>query len=232
MAAYSGYGKAPDDDAAALPLFFRQVCIMNESLRSFPVKCATCESLAQAPVACAECHSLLEHVSGADYFELFGLDRRFDLAPDDIQRKYLAVARNIHPDAFVSADQATQQVVLRLSSAVNKAYETLRDPVRRAEYLLELSGGKSAAEDKRVPPELLAEVMLLREEIEEARAGGDTDTIAAIRPGIAGKKVTAMQRIAELCRRITADSDTSVHDDLRLQLNSIKYFDNLLAQLA
>lgn len=205
---------------------------MNQTLRSFPVKCATCESLAQAPVACAECHSLLEHVSGADYFELFGLERSFDIAPADIQRKYLAIARNIHPDAFASADQATQSVVLHLSSAVNKAYETLRDPVRRAEYLLELSGGKSAAEDKRVQPELLAEIMMLREEIEESRSGGNADAIVSIRPGIVHRKDAAMQHIAELCRRITRESDASVHDDLRLQLNSIKYFDNLLAQLA
>ncbi len=205
---------------------------MNTTLRSFPIKCATCESLAQAPVACAECHSLLEHVSGADYFELFGLERSFDIAPADIQRKFLAIARNIHPDAFVSADAATQSVVLHLSSAVNKAYETLRDPVRRAEYILEVSGGKSAADDKRVAPELLAEVMMLREEIEELRAGGNTAAIAAIRPDIARKKDATLHKIADLCRRITADADASVHDDLRLQLNSIKYFDNLLAQLA
>ena len=115
---------------------------------------------------------------------------------------------------------------------MNKAYETLRDPVRRAEYLLELSGGKSAADDKRVAPELLAEVMMLREEIEESRDRGNANAISAIRPDIARKKDAAMQKIAELCRRITADSDASVHDDLRLQLNSIKYFDNLLAQLA
>jgi len=201
-------------------------------LTSFPSKCATCESLAQAPMACAECHSVLEHVSGADYFELFGLERRYDIAPDQLQRKYLAIARNIHPDAFASADPESQSVVLRLSAAVNRAHETLRDPVRRAEYLLELSGGKSAADDKRVPPDLLNRVMLLREEIEEARAAGDAATLASMLPAIAARKDEAMRRIADLCARLTAGPAPSDCDDLRLQLNSIKYFENLLAQLA
>lgn len=199
---------------------------------SFPSKCATCESLAQAPMACAECHTLLEHVSGADYFELFGLPRQFDIASENLETKYLAIARNIHPDAFVSADPATQSVVLRLSSAVNRAHETLREPVRRAEYLLELSGGKSAAEDKRVPPELLSEVMMLREEIDEARAAGDRESLAAFRPGVVAKKAAALRRISELCGRLLSMPNDSVRDDLRLQLNSMKYFDNLLNQLA
>jgi molecular chaperone HscB len=186
--------------------------------------------LAQTPLACADCQSLLEHISGADYFELFGLPRRYDLDADVLHGTFLAIARNTHPDAFATADPRTQSLMLRIAAAVNRAYETLRDPVLRAGYLLESYGGKSAADDKRVPPDLLARVMTLREQIEEAKAGGDTATLDEVRRAVAVERDAALRHICELCQRL-ADDDPAVRDDLRMQLNAMKYYDNLLGQL-
>ena len=120
--------------------------------------------------------------------------------------------------------------MLRMAATINRAYETLTDPVLRAEYLLESSGGKSAADDKRVPPELLGQVMLMREEIEEAKAGGDAESLARFRGQVSQQKEAALQRLADLSRRLDEGGD-ALRDDLRLQLNSMKYFNNLLAQL-
>jgi len=197
---------------------------------SFPAKCSTCEMLAQTPLACSDCHTLLEHVAGADYFELFGLKRLYDIDVTVLQKTYLAITRNIHPDAFATADATTQSIMLRMAATINRAYETLQDPVLRAEYLLESSGGKSAADDKRVPPELLGQVMMMREEIEDAKAGGNADTLTRFREQVSQQKTSALQQLADLSRRLDDGGDT-VRDDLRLQLNSMKYFNNLLAQL-
>jgi len=186
--------------------------------------------LAQTPLACSDCHTLLEHVAGADYFELFGLKRLYDIDVTVLQKTYLAITRNIHPDAFATADATTQSIMLRMAATINRAYETLQDPVLRAEYLLESSGGKSAADDKRVPPELLGQVMMMREEIEDAKAGGNADTLTRFREQVSQQKTSALQQLADLSRRLDDGGDT-VRDDLRLQLNSMKYFNNLLAQL-
>lgn len=186
--------------------------------------------LAQTPLACSDCHTLLEHVAGADYFELFGLKRHYDLDPAALQKTYLAITRNVHPDAFATADATTQSLMLRMAATINRAFETLKDPVLRAEYLLETSGGKSAADDKRVPPELLGQVMMMREEIEEAKAGGDSQTLTRLRQQVSHQKDAALERLADLSRRLD-DGGEALRDDLRLQLNSMKYFNNLLAQL-
>lgn len=201
---------------------------MATSLKTYPTRCSTCATLAEAPLACSDCRSLYEHVRGADHFELFGLDRRYELDPADLHARYLSIARNIHPDAFSNADEVTRQLMLRISAAVNNAYETLRDPILRADYLLELTGGRSAADDKRVPPELLGEVMALREEIDEAVSAGDAGRVGEYRRSIGDRRGDVVRRIEALAGRM---DDPAARDELRLQLNSLKYFDNLLAQL-
>lgn len=203
----------------------------DNALTVMPTKCATCEVLQQAPLICADCHSLLAHVQGADYFELFGLTRRYDIDEAELNRKYLAISRNIHPDRFGGAGPEMQSFALRASAAINQAYDVLRDPHRRAEYLLESSGGKSSAEDKRVPPDLLGKVMMLREEIEDARAAGDTAAISTMRASIEQDRSAAQQRIGALCAELIANGSEATKGELRMQLNAMKYLDNLLAQL-
>jgi molecular chaperone HscB len=200
-------------------------------LKMMPVRCSTCEVLTQAPLACTDCHSLLAHVEGANYFELFGLPRSYSLDSAELSRKYLAISRNIHPDKFATQDELMQSFALRMSAAVNQGYEVLRDPFQRAEYLLELSGGKSAAQDKRVPPELLNRVMILREEIEEAREADDAGTLAALKENVTRQRDGVQARIDDLCSEL-GESEPDVRDELRLNLNSMKYLNNLVTQLS
>jgi len=197
---------------------------------SSPARCVTCEMLQHAPLACHDCHQVLAHVQGADYFELFGLIPNYFIDADDLARKYLGISRNIHPDKFATAGDEMQSFALRMSAAVNKAHEVLRDPFLRAEYLLESAGGPSAAQDKSVPGDLLPQVMMLREEIEEAKSSGDSDTLARIRADVTAQKRDAESRVADLCRGIDR-ADAGAKADLRQQLNALKYLNNLLMQL-
>ena len=210
---------------------YGRVRMTENTLTAMPTKCATCEVLQQAPLACTDCHSLLAHVQGADYFELFGLPRRFEIDEAELSRKYLAICRNIHPDRFGGTGAEMQSFSLRAPSAVNQAYEVLHSPHRRAEYLLESAGGKSSADDKRVPADLLGKVMMLREEIEEAKSSGDMSTLSSMRATIEQDRRKAHQQIAALCGKLTADGSQETKDELRMQLNAMKYLDNLLAQL-
>ncbi len=196
---------------------------------AIPTKCTTCEALAQTPLVCQDCHQLLAHVQGANYFELFGLPRSYEIDPRELARKYLAISKNIHPDRFASGDPQMQSFALRASASVNRAYEVLSDPRHRAEYLLESAGGQSAAQDKRVPADLLSRVMMLREEIEDAKAGGDAATLEGIRAGVSNDRDETVTRIAKLCNALPGGTPET-RDELRQQLNALKYLDNLLAQ--
>ena len=194
-----------------------------------PIKCATCDMLRHAPPACQDCHELLAHVQGADYFELFGLPRSFKLSEEALREKHLAICRNIHPDRFAGAGSEMQSFSLRISAAVNKAHEVLNDPWLRANYLLELSGGQSAALDKRVPRDILTQTMMLREEIEEARSSGDRATLDSIKVNVEQMRDKHQKAIETLCDAMPGTEQ--IRSDLREQLNIMKYVNNLLAQM-
>ena len=93
---------------------------------------------------------------------------RFVVDDAVIERAYLAQARSVHPDFHQTASTATQQTSLEQTAILNEAYLTLREPLRRAEYLLKLKGGPSASEEKNLDQGFLAEMMDLRERLEMA----------------------------------------------------------------
>jgi molecular chaperone HscB len=196
-----------------------------------PAKCATCEALHQVPLACHDCHVLLAHLQGADYFEVFGLSRGYDIDLDALQRKYLAISKNIHPDRFAAAGEEMQSLAQRLAAAVNKARDVLHDPFTRAEYLLETAGGPSAAQDKSVPGDLLTQVMDWREELEQGDAASDGPRRDALMARISAAREKLERDIAELCHML-AESDDETKRCLRRSLNGLKYLRTLTAQTA
>jgi len=116
----------------------------------------------------------------ADHFALFGLPRRFRVDAGALDRAYRALQSDVHPDRFAAADDASRRLALQSSARVNEAYETLRDPAGRGEYLLGLSGIASLAEtDTAMPMDFLGEQMERREAIDEARAAGDHAALEA-----------------------------------------------------
>lgn len=172
--------------------------------------------------------ALADRLSAADHFALLGVSRGYDVDAGELRTGFLAASRAVHPDRFGGADDAALSAAMRLSAQVNRAYEALGDPIQRAAYLLEMAGGRSAAEDKRVPQDVLNRALMVREEIEEARASSNAAQLAALRDGVLAEKVAEEARVADLARRLAAGQD--VRDELRLRLNAMKYVQNLVAQ--
>lgn len=172
------------------------------------------------------------------HFSRLGLPRRFALDPTELERQYLARSRAVHPDYHAAGSSADLAASTELSAALNEAYNTLRDPFTRADYLLGLEGGPTAAEHKQVPQAFLAEMLELRERVEEARCGGNTCSLAVAELGeefagrLAGLMAEVGHRFAEL-EKLPADDPK--RSNLRLQirslLNAAKYVRGLIRDL-
>ena len=119
-----------------------------------------------------------------DYFTFFGLPRKLNLDVPALEKDFYELSRKLHPDLNASAGTREQEWSLQQSSLLNDAYRTLKDPIRRTQYLLKLEGveleeqSKSATEKARstgevkkqiVPPDLLEEVFELNMQLEELR---------------------------------------------------------------
>jgi molecular chaperone HscB len=119
-----------------------------------------------------------------DYFTFFGLPRKLNIDITRLQRDFYGLSRKLHPDLYGQTSKQEQEWSLEQSSLLNDAYRTLKDAIKRTEYLLRLEGveleeqSKSATETARVsgeikkqvvPPDLLEEVFELNMQLEELR---------------------------------------------------------------
>jgi molecular chaperone HscB len=170
-----------------------------------------------------------------DHFDRLGLPRRFALDPAAVERAYLARSRAVHPDYHLAGSSADLSASLELSAALNEAYTTLRDPFERAEYLLRLDGGPSAAEQKQMPQAFLAEMLEARERVEEARVGCPDD--AAVLADDFGKRYdTLLADVAALYDRVEAlpagdPGRPGLLAQIRRVLNATKYVRGLIRDL-
>ena len=85
-----------------------------------------------------------------DYFTLFGLPASYTLSLEQLAVRYQDLQRQYHPDKFASAPAAEQLAAVQHSATINQAWQTLRHPLTRAEYLLSLHGFDLASEQHTV----------------------------------------------------------------------------------
>lgn len=113
-----------------------------------------------------------------DHFALFGLPRRQALDAGQLESFYRDLQARVHPDKHAHLSDAEQRVAMQWATRVNEAYLTLKDPLRRARYLLELAGHDVRLEtNTAMPIEFLMAQMELREAVAEAKEGGDVDAL-------------------------------------------------------
>ncbi len=209
---------------------------MTEGNRqTIPAKCQKCERPLSDVTVCDYCHSLNPAAAGVDYFTLLGLPRQFELDEDLLTERFHALSRTVHPDLHGSESSDAQLLAMQISAAVNDAYRTLKSSALRAEYLLGLLGGKTSAEDKSVPEGFLATMMMMQEEVHDAKVACDADGLGRLREVLTTQHDGLIRRIAGLFRELAeAASCEAVRADLlgeiRRQLNAVSYVRKLLEQ--
>lgn len=140
-----------------------------------------------------------------DYFALFGLPQRFGLDRATLDRAFRELQMRVHPDMFAHASDAEKRLSMQWATQVNEAYQTLRDPLRRARYLLALRGVETQEEtNTAMAPEFLMQQMEWREALAEAKASRDTGAIEALARHIAGRSKDCH---AELAQAIDIDGN-------------------------
>lgn len=146
--------------------------------------------------------------STQNYFQLFGLPEGFAIDLEALAEKYRQLQSDNHPDRFANADETQRLKAVQFTSLINQAYETLRQPMNRAGYLLQLRGiDPEQVDQSDLGMELLMEQMQLREALEELP--GDESALPeleSLKKEVSGKM---QQREAEFARLIGDDVDSA-----------------------
>ena len=139
--------------------------------------CWSCGAkLTSTALLCPACGKV-QPASSADYFQVFGLERKFSVDNAALGQEFHRLSRKLHPDRFARATADEQQWSLANTALLNDAYRTLRETLPRTEYLLKLEGislgeensGKSKPANRQPPADLLEEVFELNMQLEEMR---------------------------------------------------------------
>ncbi len=119
-------------------------------------------------MVCPQCGGPL--AAETDGFAALGLSRKLVIDPAALERAYHDLSRRIHPDRFASSPPKVRDASLRATALLTRSYRTLRDPVSRGIYWLELNGEKLNQHNNRVPPELAELVFEVQEQLAGLRA--------------------------------------------------------------
>ncbi|KAK8624507.1 hypothetical protein V6N13_065848 [Hibiscus sabdariffa] len=154
-----------------LSTVFRRFLPTTSKLDSTTKRCWNC--VADAPgstpfLYCDSCRSIQPVDLSIDYFQIFGLEKKYEIEVDGLEGKYKDWQKKLHPDLVHSKSEKEREYAAEQSARVIDAYRTLSKPLSRAIYILRLEGVDVDEEQTVSDPELLTEIMEIREAVEEA----------------------------------------------------------------
>lgn len=185
---------------------------------------------------CQFCNSLQPPVP--DYYAFFQMPRRLAVDLDELQRKFYAMSRLLHPDRYTRSSERERLYSLEATAILNDGYRVLRDPVERAEYVLKEAGfdiGEQRSRD--VPPELLEEVFELNMALDELKSGDES-----VAPQLAAARASFQEMLAAIDRELDAhftrhdaapgrEERHAVLEQIRKTLNRRRYVRNLVSEV-
>ena len=154
---------------------------------------------------CPQCQHIQPSRSPVDYFTFFNLPLQFHVDTNELERRFYDLSRKFHPDFFSNATPEEQRYSMDRASRLNDAYRTLKDSWKRAAYLLEIVGMPASERKSQTPPDLLAEIFELNEQMEELRAakqGKDTGKISRLQTEVLEMEQMLKARAQQLAQKL------------------------------
>lgn len=157
------------------------------------------------------------------YFEFYNILESFTPDQKLIKQKFYELSRTYHPDFFVNESEEKQQEVLELSTYNNKAYQTLSNPNKLTEYLLNLKGEINENEKYALPQDFLLEMMDVNEALMELEFEPNSEAISTINEQISTIELNLLVQQKALYVSYSATNDGSILKDIKDNYYRKKY---------
>jgi molecular chaperone HscB len=160
-----------------------------------------------------------------NHFDLFQLPPKFDVDMAALDTAYRDVQGRVHPDRFVNATDAEKRVAMQWATRANEAYQTLRNPQKRAQYLCELNGVDLQTESNTaMPMDFLMQQMEWREALGEARAAKDAEALDALDAQVKGER---KERLVDVGQQLDAGQYDKAAEGVRALMFLDKFGDEV-----
>jgi molecular chaperone HscB len=160
------------------------------------------------------------------YFALFDLPATYALDRERLDSAYRELQNKVHPDKFAAQPEAEQRVAMQWATKVNEAYQTLKQPISRGVYLLQLQGiDAMSAHNTSIAPAFLMQQMAWREAIDEARNAKDIAVLDRLQA-----ELNQAYRVVdgELASLLDVDKNSAAATKA---VRKLKFMDKLLAEV-
>lgn len=159
-----------------------------------------------------------------DPFDTLGLPPRFDLPIVEIEQRYRDLQKTLHPDKFVQASASERRASLSQAVTVNEAYRALKDDLKRAEALVLRFGGAVETQRNAQDPELLMEVMELREGLSEARAERDLTRARKLSAEVRTREQTSRSALVSALDALAQSKTEAQLKQAEASLSRLRYY--------
>jgi len=137
-----------------------------------PNPCWSCQKDPGQGHFCQSCQKI-QPLSGNDYFVFMDFPRKIGIDRTLLEKTYYELSRKFHPDFFQGKSDKEKLYSLEQSAFLNKAYNASKDPIARAEYLLDLEIPGDPKERTKIDTALVSEIFEIQEKVEEENATRD-----------------------------------------------------------
>ncbi|MBI3818121.1 MAG: Fe-S protein assembly co-chaperone HscB [Planctomycetes bacterium] len=210
---------------------------VNNSGAGVPSKCVACGETLISPLVCVACATLRPPKSEFNHFARLGLPLQYSIDAKELERRFLILVRGLHPDQFSTDSREDRALAEQLAAQLNDSYRVIRDPVMRADYLLELEGGPSRENQKSTPKAFLMEMLDINEEIEQAEAQLDAparENLQKVRASLAARRAQLIQGFPEGFKTLAECEGirrAAIAQVIRERLNVCSYLEGLLVKI-
>lgn len=164
-----------------------------------------------------------------NYFSLFGIEEHFNVNLSQLSITFQTLQKTAHPDNFAHASSQEQLLAVQKSAEINDAYQTLKQPLKRAEYMLNLRAVDMPSEQASFQDTMfLMRQMELREMLEDVKHASDIDAaIFSANEELDVEYDTLSSKMQQQLNENSAESNVAASENLR----KLKFYQKLHIEL-